>query len=393
LNVVFLTHEYPPFIFGGIGGFVKNLAVGLSRFGANVTVVSGFPVLHSAKGFSRAVEDGVTVLRFPYPNMPPHHVVFQLANLKNLHRVMKEEAPDVIHGQSGSAFPALLSLREYAPFVVTFHASPLMEKVTSTQSILRGGSLRDLWTYVIGYPSESFVYKKEFQRSDLSVAVSSTLKSELLAEMGQEYCDKTRFIYNGVDLEKLDKEYEHAKNSVGEEEDAILFAGRLYWRKGALNIIEMAYLLQKQNSKYKILVHGAGPLFNKMKSRIKSLRLRNIELMGFTTRAHLMMSMSLCKFVAVPSAYEACPMALLDGMCLGKIPLMLNFPFAAELSEGGKYALIANDMESLTRKLVALRDSCDLSSFSDVIRGFARKRYDVSETAKKYRQIYNEFCQ
>lgn len=392
MKIAFLTHEYPPFIFGGIGGSVRNLAAGLSRLGVKVTVLSGFPVSHSGIGVSREVDSGVTILRFPYPNIPPHHVVFQLANLKKMQHVIQEEAPDVIHGQSGSSFPALLSLKGYAPFIVTFHASPLMEKITSTQSILRGGSLTDLRTYVIGYPAESFVYKKEFQRSDLSIAVSDTLKSELLAEMGQKYHDKTRFVYNGVNLEKLDKEYQEAENRVDEEWGVILFAGRLYWRKGALNIVRMAYLLQKQGSKCKILVHGTGPLFKKMQSEIRFFGLRNIELKGFTSRKHLMISMRLCKFVAVPSMYEACPMTLLEGMCLGKIPLMLNKPFASELTEGGKYGVLANDIRSLTHELMGLEDDEDLNRFSNKIRAFARSKYDVNETARKYSQVYNELC-
>jgi glycosyltransferase involved in cell wall biosynthesis len=393
LKIAFLTHEYPPIIFGGIGGSVKNLAAGLSRLGEKVTILSGFPVSHSGKGVIREVDSGVTVFRFPYPNVPPHHVVFQLANLKKMQHVIEEEAPDVIHGQSGSSFPALLSLKGYAPFIVTFHASPLMEKITSTQSILRGGSLTDLRTYVIGYLSESFVYKKEFQRSDLSIAVSDTLKSELLTEMGQEYHDKTCFVYNGVNLEKLDKEYEEVENRVDEEENVILFAGRLYWRKGALNIVKMAYLLQKQGSKCRILVHGTGPLFKKMQSEIRFFGLRNIELKGFTSREQLMTSMRLCKFVAVPSMYEACPMTLLDGMCLGKIPLMFNLPFASELTESGKYGVLADGVKSLTHKIIELEKEGDLDDFSTHIREFARRKYDVNETARRYLEIYQELCQ
>ena len=392
MKVVFLTHEYPPFIFGGIGGFVENLATGLLKIGIDVVVVCGYPTTRPARGYSKTIDKGITIIRCPYPSIPPHHVVFQLANLKNINKILKEEVPDIIHGQSGSSFPALLSLKKYAPVLISFHASPLMERNWSIHSILRGGSFKDLQTYVIGYPSESFIYKKEFQHSDLSVAVSSTLKSDLLTEMGQKYSEKTRYIYNGVNLEKLDGEYSHAMKKVEEDEHTVLFAGRLFWRKGALNIIRIAHLLQKNNSKFKIIIHGTGPLFNKMQSDITSLGLHNVELKGFTTRADLMKSLALCKYVAIPSMYDACPMALIEGICLGKIPLLLDVPFASELSEAGEYGVLASNIGSLANKLMVLRDKIDINLFSQKIRVFARKKFDVNETTRKYFEAYKELC-
>jgi predicted glycosyltransferase len=43
MRIVLLSHEYPPYIFGGIGTFMRNLARDLSRCGVEVTVISGYP--------------------------------------------------------------------------------------------------------------------------------------------------------------------------------------------------------------------------------------------------------------------------------------------------------------------------------------------------------------
>ena len=115
MHVILLSHEYPPLSRGGVGTFVKNLAYGLQRYGIRVTVVSGYPVPNnSGHQVVDQEENGVNVLRFPYPNFPPRHTMFQLLNLKRLYNVIKKIGADVIHGQSGITFPSLLNKKFFA---------------------------------------------------------------------------------------------------------------------------------------------------------------------------------------------------------------------------------------------------------------------------------------
>src|SRR5665647_2124075 len=186
MHVLLLSNEYPPFIIGGIGTFMKGLAQGLSKTGVKVTVITGYPTSNilrlndtKEKHSFRKDEDGVTVIRFPYPDLPPRHTMFQLANLKRLRKTVEEINPDVIHGQSGS-----------------------------TYSLLRGGSRSDFLTYLLGYPAWTFTFRKELDHSTSAIAVSRSLKSDLLNEMGEAYDKKILCIHNGVDLETLKKEYE-----------------------------------------------------------------------------------------------------------------------------------------------------------------------------------------
>lgn len=395
MHVLLLSNEYPPFIIGGIGTFAKGLAQGLSKTGVKVTVITGYPtsnILHlnntQGKPSFWKDEDGVTVIRFPYPDLPPRHTMFQLANLKRLRKTIEDVNPDVIHGQSGSTYPTSCILKDLAPLAVTFHTSPKVEKNLSTYSLLRGGSRSDFLTYLVGYPAWHFTFKKELQYSDAAVTVSRALKSELLEEMGERHTEKIRFIHNGVDIQSLDKEYEEAGTDIVESEKAILFAGRLFWRKGPLNMIRLAYLLQKKKTNFTIIMHGTGPLANKMQEYIRSLGLKNIKLRGFTTRSQLMKSMRYCKFVAIPSMYEACPMILLESMCLGKIPLMLKLPFSSELTEGGKYGILAEGVESLTDKLITLKNTHSLNQLSNSIRMFARNVYNMDKVTAKYIEMY-----
>ena len=398
MHVLLLSNEYPPFIFGGIGTFMESLARGLSRIGVKVTVISGYPASHIIPGHHTTqakffqVKDRLTIVRFPYPNLPPRFTMFQIANFKKIRQTIEDVRPDIIHGQSSSTFPASCALKGLAPILVTFHTSPQTEKAMSASSLLRGGSWNDFTTYLVGYPAWHFTFKKELQHSDAAVAVSRSLRSEILTEMGQKYADKMTYIHNGVDLQSLDRVYEEAGKDVLESNEKILFAGRLYWRKGALNIIKMAYLLQRRQTKFKVIVHGAGPLFNKMRQCIRSLNLQNIELKGFVTRSKLMRSLKECKFVAIPSIYEACPMILLESMCLGKIPLMLRLPFSSELTKDGEFGILGHGIKDLIDRLLESQGNHSSSQLSSSIRCFARKEYDINKTLGKYISLFNNIA-
>lgn len=390
MHIVLLSHEYPPFIRGGVGTFVKNLAVGLSREGVKVTVVSGYPVPSHLKHveISEEKEERLDVVRFPYLDVHPNNAIFQLLNLKKLCATIQNIDPDVIHGQSLSTFPALIKLKNLSPIVVTFHTSPKVEKTISVYSLLRGGTYDDFYTYVLGYPAWSYVFRKEFSNSSMAVAVSKNLVSELLKEMGESYREKIQEIHNGIDIDTLDREYKSAEDDAEETDDSIVFAGRLVWRKGALNLIRLAYLLRKERTDFKLIVHGNGPLFGRIKKEVRKHGLTNVQIRGFTSRAQLMRSLRRSRFVVIPSFYEACPMILLESMCLGKIPVMFNLPYSMEFTENGKYAIIAKDPEDMVQKLRIARMTSDLKSLSAKVKDFARTRYDMRDVSLRYLDVY-----
>jgi glycosyltransferase involved in cell wall biosynthesis len=389
-----LSVEYPPFIHGGVGTFVNNLAIGLRREGVRVTVISGYPVsFHVSR--EEIVEEkgtGFDVIRFPYLNIHPKDTFFQLQNLKKISETIKNINPDLIHGQGLSTFPASIKLKNLAPLIVTFHASPKAEKTIGVYSLLRGGSFSDFSTNILSYPFLSFVARNELRNSKMVVAVSRNLRSELLEEMGETYREKICEIHNGIDIETLDRSYKNVEHDVEETNDTILYAGRLIWEKGALHLIKIAYLLQKEKSDLKLIVHGDGPLFKTLQRKVQEFGLTNVELKGFATGAQFMRSMRRSRFVIIPSYLEACPMILLESMCLGKIPVMFNLPFSREFTENGKYGIIAKDMKDMVERLRIAHMKFDLKSFGDQVKDFARKKYNIRNMSLKYLDLYHSMC-
>jgi glycosyltransferase involved in cell wall biosynthesis len=105
-----------------------------------------------------------------------------------------------------------------------------------------------------------------------------------------------------------------------------------------------------------------------------------------------MRSMKRSKFVVIPSFYEACPMILLESMCLGKIPVMFNLPYSVEFTENGKYGIIAKNPEDIVEKLKTALAERDLGGFGDKVKDFARRKYDIKNTASRYLDVYKAVC-
>jgi glycosyltransferase involved in cell wall biosynthesis len=391
MHVVLLSSEYPPFVYGGVGSFVQNLANGLRSLGVEITIISGYPMSSKIAKCSYIEKNGVAIVRFPYPEVPPRHTLFQLLNLRRIYETVKNFHADVVHGQCGSTFPASLKLKTLAPIVVTFHDSPKANRLIGIHSLARDGGLGDFWTYVAGYPAWSLTFRKELCDSRSAVAVSRSLMSDLLDEMGQAHREKLCAIPNGVDLEELDSQYKSA-TSAQESQKTILFAGRLFWRKGAMNLIKVARLLQKNALGLELLVHGTGPLFEKMHKEIVHFGPTNIDLKGFTTRAELIESMKRSTFVILPSYYEACPMILVEGMCLGKIPVMFDLPYARELTQNGDYGIMARTVEDMITGIQSICERGHIGHLQRKIRQYARAKYDANKTALAYHHLYEQVC-
>ena len=394
MHVVILSQEYPPFVFGGIGSFVENLALGLSKLGVKVTVMAGrstYSPLLKDVDFSISEKTQIELARFRYPGIPPRSVSFQLFNMKRLHEFAATQAPDVIHAQSGSAFPAMLTLQRIAPTLVTFHISPKMLRNYTIPSLTRGGALYDFFTYVVGYPYWKYGYREEYFRSDSAIAVSQTLMNGMKQDFGKKENGELHFIHNGVDLAELGSKQSSISDIKGDENPSIIFGGRLYWTKGVFQLLELAYLLKKRrNFDWNVKIYGAGPLFKIVKKKILTLGLDNVVMFGQVNRSEFIEAVRKSTFVVFPSLNEACPMGLLECMCLGKIPFMFNLPYAREFTENGKYGILANNVDEMATRIDSTYRNDDLETLGREIKRFATEKYDIMKVAAKYLKFYEQ---
>jgi len=389
MHVVFVSHEYPPYIFGGIGTFVESLARELGRMGVTTTVICGYPKPSppKQKNMGDMEDEAVKITRLPYLNVPlSRHTMFQVFNLRRIRDIVRDTKADVVHGQAGSIFPSTIVIRSLAPVVVTFHGSAKANKANASRSLTRGGSWGDFWTSLVGYPAWNYIYQKELQHADAAVAVSSSLQSDILRETGGEYREKLCTIRSGVDINQLDRRYGRFEDTL-ENHDTVLFAGRLVWAKGALDLVRIGALLGEK--RMKLIIHGTGPLLGRVRRNVKELALESVEIKDFSYD-EMMKSMRRSSFVVLPSRYEACPMAILEAMCLGKIPVMYNLPYARELTENGEYGVLATDPNDMVTKINGLLEAGDVELVQSKIRAHSREQFDGERTARGYLRLYEE---
>jgi L-malate glycosyltransferase len=389
MRVVLFSHEYPPYQFGGVGTFVKDFADGLAQSGNEVTVVCGRPVPWKLKNQAPIEEnsDKINVVRLPYPNLTMRYFLFQAFNHKKIFNIIKKLKPDIIHGQSDSSFPAITSLKKIAPVAITFHGSPLMQKKLSINSLGKGGSFGDLFVNGLGYPAFAYVNKKEHEHAWASVAVSKSLMEQLKVEMGT---DNFTYIHNGVNLKLLDQLSSNPKSNETDAEKTLIFGGRLFWSKGVMNAVNLAYLLEKKyNLDLKVAIYGSGPMYRKILDFKTRHNLKNLVLKGFVERSEFLANVKKSMFVLLPSFDEASPMLLLEGMCLGKVPVTFDLPYSREFTDNGAFGILADNISEMAQKIKNFCAQKDLKEEQQRIQCFARKSFDINLTVKKYCLVYD----
>jgi len=73
--------------------------------------------------------------------------------------------------------------------------------------------------------------------------------------------------------------------------------------------------------------------------------------------------------------------------------LMLRRPFSSELTEGGKYGVLADGIENLTSELMTIGDNDSSDQLSGSIRKFARSVYNMENVTAKYTEMYRDVLQ
>jgi glycogen synthase len=227
MNIVLLTNEYPPYIYGGAGVHVEYL----SRALANLEERS-----HAVKvlcfGDQRERTDNLTVEGiapdFTPPAQDPRHQRFLETMLRNIVMAGSIAEADIVHCHTWYAHLAGCLLRPLlnVPLVLTTHS---LEPH-------RPWKMEQLGT---AYQATTWVERTAYANADGVIAVSEAMKRDVHA-LYQVPDANIRVIHNGIDVQQ----YRPTPNPtvlasyhIDPDKPFVLFVGRITRQKGIIHLI------------------------------------------------------------------------------------------------------------------------------------------------------------
>jgi len=389
MRIALISHEFPPYMFGGISSNCYDLANSLSKKGINITVFAG----KARKKTIERINEHFEIVRLPYLDLPPRFIWFQLQNFGVFANMLAEY--DVVHGVNPlcSAIIVLLKKRLRRPFVVSIHEVYSRDMSVFMNSPLSAWSIADFYMNVLGYPLNELQVDCCLQASDHIVACGTTTRDDMYKEYPKLVRDSISVIYNGINFAKVSSSKSDIIN-----DHSITFFGRLVWRKGLFYLMEATSMLLAKFPDLTLHVFGKGPLEGKVRKMSRKYGMApHVIIHGGVPYEDLMRNVRESAIVALPSLYEVGPfIAALEAMACRKPVVLFDYPFAREFVSDMKTGILAEpgNAKDLAAKLELLLLRQDLrENLANNAYDYVRRNHDWDVLADSYVKIYRNLME
>jgi alpha-maltose-1-phosphate synthase len=227
MNIVILTNEYPPYVYGGAGVHVEFLSRELANLEDHAHAVR---VL--CFGDQRLHRGNLTVegmdTHFKPPFQDPRHQRLLETMVRNIIMAGSVAKADVVHCHTWYSYLAGCLLKPLlgAPMVLTTHS---LEPH-------RPWKVEQLGT---AYHATSWVERTAYENADGVIAVSEAMKHDVHALYGVPD-ERIRVIHNGIDVQQYKPTLDPAvlqSYHIDPNRPFVLFVGRVTRQKGIMHLI------------------------------------------------------------------------------------------------------------------------------------------------------------
>ncbi|OGX08662.1 MAG: hypothetical protein A2Z88_10325 [Omnitrophica WOR_2 bacterium GWA2_47_8] len=334
LKICLVAPGYPPQDGGGIGTYSYNLALGLTKLGHRVYVVSQSDKEDAAENLN-----GVEVRRFKYRHVPKLEKLFPglrwsffIAN--QIEELDKKVHFDVIEfpNWEGVGFAYLLK-KKRRPVVTRMH-TPYFEtlNIDTNNGRINLGDRFICW-----------LEKKACHMSDQ--LVSSTLSHRDMMITSYFLGNKeVNIIPLGIQLVPRPDDRSKSK---GNGKIKVLYVSRLEKRKGAITLVgAIPHVLQKfQNVEFTFIgkdrPHAPGGLtFENYFSTAHNQFKDKVKFLGFVSNEELSNYYRACDIFVVPSVYESFGLIYVEAMMHGKPVIGCKAGGIPEVVNNGKTGIL-----------------------------------------------------
>ena len=305
MKAVLLTREYPPDVYGGAGVHVEYLAREMARlidvevrcFGADRPAARpGEPAVRAFEPWRSLAEPDATVLRV---------MSVDLAMAAELN------GASLVHSHTWYAnFAGHLAKELHGlPHVVTTHSlEPL--RPWKAEQLGEGG-----------YELTRFIERTALEHADAIVAVSGSMREDILRVYPQLDPDRIRVIANGIDADEYAPDHGTdvlARHGVDPTRPSVVFVGRITHQKGVTHLLDAAAEIDP--SAQLVLCAGAPDtpeIAEEVRAKVDALRLERgnvVWIRDMLPKASVIQLLTHATVFVCPSIYEPLGIVNLEAM-------------------------------------------------------------------------------
>jgi len=383
VRVALISHEG-----GGISSVCRGLANSLVKKGVDVTIFTDLQGITKPK--IEELNDLLRIVYLPSFYVPPRSTWFQFRNLSFIMKFLKEQ--NIIHGVSPDAsfLFSFLKRKLDKPFIVTIHGCPRAIQRVFLQAPISCWTLGDFSNHMLKFPLDDFITKRCLFNANHTVVCSFSALNDLKKFYKNLDANKISVIYNGIDFDEI-KDFQYSKKNTNED-FTIIYAGRLFWTKGVMWLLEAFKILSKNFRNVKLKIFGAGPLEKEIRKFICYAGLKDrVNICYRIPHNELIMELMKADIAVLPSLYEAQSMFVLEAMACKKPVILFDVPFAQELVSHMDSAILAKacDVKDLYKKIeMFLLDRKLRVKYGNSAYRYVRRYHNWDTLVDKYIQVY-----
>lgn len=247
-------------------------------------------------------------------------------DIAHLHNIHHQISASILHELKKRRIPVVMTLHDYkmvcASYNMLVHERPC--EVCARGKFFKAikhRCVKDSYIKSILATIEMYLHHKIlniYDNVDIFISPSLFLKNKL-EEMG--FKKEIIHLPNFIDIQKFEKFKMEVKNKKGEEENSIVYFGRLAPGKGLLTLIEVAKLLSHESADegIEIKIIGEGLLRQRLQEKVKTEKINNVRFLGYLKGNYLYQEIKKSLAVVLPSEwYENNPMSIIEAFALCK---------------------------------------------------------------------------
>jgi glycosyltransferase involved in cell wall biosynthesis len=365
MRILLLSYEFPP-LGGGGGVVVKQLCEQLHKdYGHTFDLVT----MHY-KGLPKEEQVGpIHVYRVPCSRAKkelctvPEMLSYLIPAFMKAEALAMTNTYDLAHvhfilptGNLGVA----LKLINRLPYIISTHGSD-MPGFNPDRFALVHKLLRPFWNFFIS-------------NANMVLTPSESLRS-LLLQSWKGAKNKIKAIHWGIDIPPTPKK----------KVNRILFAGRLFDRKGAQYLIEAVKLLKLKD--WDVGIVGDGPMRQALEKAAKGYK--NIQFYGWLPRKQLQKLYAESRIFVFPSTSESFGMVLAEAMAAEMAVITSNTSACPEVVGDAGMLVHPKDAHAIATALKSLIDDPQrIVALGKKARKRVLAHFTWEQCAKQYDQLY-----